>query len=575
MIDFSSFQNETSRLHKRVIEIIQSIEPSYLEDIEKIFDEEEVVLKLAFVGQYNAGKSSILKALTGNSKIKVDSNICTDAITAYNWNQIQIIDTPGVHAGRSDHDLTTYAAIDKADLLIFVITNELFDDVIGKHFKELAFERHKAKEMLLVVNKMARDSGTAETKIPSLLPVLEPMLPEDFNTTFIDTECYLEALEESDEEDRKELFEESNFESLLTSINEFVEARGLLGQLTTPLSSMQSLIRSLREERSVSNPEEKILVELLHRRLSILREGELRLKRTMNEMLNSTLHEVSGYGDELAEMICESSSQEDIKSKSDDVEKSCKLAVDKLSGDFIGTVRNHVAQVTSELEQLEESQLAQALNKVIQKISLADGTENIDGVGGKVKISDYDSNLNERYSKISNWANKGLNFTSNSAKGANATAQNLGKASGVSGSPLHNGVKIVGKFLGVKFEPWQAVNIAKNIGNVARYLGPALAVIGIGLQIYDDIKQEEKKATIRDSRANIRREFRKISKELEEQFMEGILNTVKGIHDAEIQQTQSTLDEITKGSLNTSEQLVSLSELEKELGSLIIKIQDC
>ncbi|HCH5319961.1 GTPase [Vibrio parahaemolyticus] len=573
MINLSSFKNETSRIHKKVLDVVQSIEPSYTEQITGMFDDKEVVLKLALVGQYNAGKSSILKALTGDDEIKIDSNICTDEVTAYNWNRIQVLDTPGVHAGRSDHDQTTYTAIDEADLLIFVITNELFDDVIGKHFRQLAFERHKAKEILLVVNKMARDSGTAETKISSLLPVLEPMLPEDFNTTFIDAECYLDALEEDDEQDREDLFEESNFEALVTSINSFVEQKGFLGKLTTPLSSMQSTVRKLREEKSVSNPEEKLLIELLHRKLSILREGELRLKRKMTEMLNSTLYEVSGFGDDLAEMICESSTEDAVKAKSDEAETRCKFVVDKLSEDFVTTVRSHVDQVTSELEQLEKSQLAKALNDAIDQISSGHVADNITHIGDQIKISDYESGTNDRYAKLSSWAQKGLNFTSESAKGVNATANNLGSAAGVSGSSLHNGVKIVGKFFGVKFKPWQAVNIAKNIGNVARYLGPVMAVIGVGLQIYDDLKQEEQRTTMRDARANIRREFRKIAKDLEQQFQEGILHTVNDIHCEEIQQTQSTLDEITTGNFQVCQQLTELSELEKELGNLIVKIQ--
>lgn len=573
MIHLTSFQNEASRLHKKVLNLIQSVEPSYVDKIVNIFDNQGI-LKLAFIGQYNAGKSSILKALTGNDEIKIDSNICTDEVTAYNWNKIQILDTPGVHAGRIDHDQTTYTAIDEADLLIFVITNELFDNVIGKHFRQLAFERHKAKEILLVVNKMSLDNGTADTKVTSILSVLEPMLPEDFNTTFIDAECYLDALDEENEEDRRDLLEESNFEDLVTSINTFIEQKGLLGQLTTPLSGMQTTVRKLREEKSVTNPEEKLLIELLHRKLSILKEGELRLKNAMTEMLNSTLYEVSGCGDDLAEMIGEASTKEALEKKSSEVEKYCKYIVDKLSEDFVGTVRSHTEQVTSELAQLEKSQLAKALNNAIEQILFTNGTANVDYTGDQINISDYDGSVQERYTKLSGWAQKGLNFVSASSKGVKATAANIGTATGSSGSSLHSGVKIVGKFLGMKFKPWQAVNIAKNIGNIARYIGPVMSVIGIGLQIYDDIKQEKVRTTMRDTRADIRREFRKIANELESQFQEGILSTVTGIHGEEIQVTQTTLDDITKGSLQTNVQLTELSKLEKELGRLIMRIQE-
>lgn len=574
MISLSSFQHETSLTHKKVLGVVQRIEPSFAEEITAIFNDEEMLLKLAFVGQYNAGKSSILKALTRNDEIQIDSNICTDEVTAYNWNHIKVLDTPGVHAGRSDHDKTTYTAIDESDLLIFVITNELFDDVIGKHFQQLAFERHKAREILLVVNKMARDSGTAETKLPSLIPVLEPMLPEDFSTTFIDAECYLEALDETDEEDRHDLLEESNFGALITSINAFVEQKGLLGQLTTPLSVMQSTVRKLRENKSVKNPEEKLLIELLHRKLSILREGKLRLNRTMIEMLNIALYEVSGCGDDLAEMICESSRKEDIEAKSDEAERRCKSIVDKLSKDYVEVVRLHIVQISSELEQLEQSQLAKALNDVIDRISSNKIPDDVSDISDHVKVSDYKGDTNERFTKFSGWAQKGLNFTSNSAKGVNATARNLGSASSASGSSLHNGVKVVGKLFGVKFKPWQAVNIAKNIGNVTRYLGPALAVVGVALQIYDDIKQEEQRATMRDARANIRREFRKISKSLEQQFQSVISDTVNGVHDEDIKRTQSTLNEITHGNITNSQQLTELSDLEKEIGDLILRIQE-
>ena len=37
------------------------------------------------------------------------------------------------------------------------------------------------------------------------------------------------------------------------------------------------------------------------------------------------------------------------------------------------------------------------------------------------------------------------------------------------------------KQIGYNFKPWQAVNIAKNVGNVAKFAGPAIGVIGIRL----------------------------------------------------------------------------------------------
>jgi predicted GTPase len=117
-------------------------------------------LTVAFVGQYDSGKSTMISALTDRRDIPIDADVCTDKVTAYDWNGIRILDTPGIHAGYPHHDEITYAAINKVDLLIFTITNELFDDVIGAHFRDLCFARNKASETLLVVNKMGQDSGT-------------------------------------------------------------------------------------------------------------------------------------------------------------------------------------------------------------------------------------------------------------------------------------------------------------------------------------------------------------------------------------------------------------------------------
>ena len=117
-------------------------------------------VQVVFAGQYSAGKSSILRAMTGREDIEIGAGITTQRVQQFHWNGIRVVDTPGVHTElRPDHDKITYEAISKANLLVFVITNELFDSHIAAHFRKLAIEREKAHEMLLVVNKMQRCVG--------------------------------------------------------------------------------------------------------------------------------------------------------------------------------------------------------------------------------------------------------------------------------------------------------------------------------------------------------------------------------------------------------------------------------
>ena len=86
------------------------------------------VIRLVFAGQYSAGKSTIIKNLTGRTDIKTGGGITTEEVHEYDWNGIKIIDTPGIHTEqRPDHDEKSYKAILASDMLVFVITNELFD----------------------------------------------------------------------------------------------------------------------------------------------------------------------------------------------------------------------------------------------------------------------------------------------------------------------------------------------------------------------------------------------------------------------------------------------------------------
>ena len=123
----------------------------------QIRDDKSAAIRLVFAGQYSAGKSSILKMLTGRTDIAIGADITTQQAHTYDWNGIEVVDTPGIHTQlRPDHDEISYDAIASADMLVFVVTNELFDSYMAAHFRKLAIDKDKANEMILVVNKMDR-----------------------------------------------------------------------------------------------------------------------------------------------------------------------------------------------------------------------------------------------------------------------------------------------------------------------------------------------------------------------------------------------------------------------------------
>ena len=160
---------------------------------------DEQPISLAFAGQYSAGKSTILKALTGLEDIATGAGITTNQTRQMDWNGIRVIDTPGIHTAlRPDHDAATYDAISQSDLLVFVITNELFDSHLASHFRDLTIEREKSYDTILVVNKMSRaaQGNSLESRqviTEDLRKVLTPFTPKDLRITFTDAESALEA----------------------------------------------------------------------------------------------------------------------------------------------------------------------------------------------------------------------------------------------------------------------------------------------------------------------------------------------------------------------------------------------
>ena len=78
-----------------------------------------------------------------------------------------------------------------------------------------------------------------------------------------------------------------------------------------------------------------------------------------------------------------------------------------------------------------------------------------------------------------------------------------------SGTGVHQGILTVGKTLGFKFKPWQAVNLTKNVAMFGKVLG----VVGVLYQIYQlaQSKEEEEKQQKKmdEARTEIREQFEK------------------------------------------------------------------
>jgi len=274
-------------------------------------------LTISFIGQYNAGKSSIIASITnakfkkkyfddidGNRKlieiysiedkeIKIGAQIMTDQTNEYNWKNTLLIDTPGIYAGREEHDKITLDKISKSDLLIFVITNELFNPQSGIFFRKIINDMQRIGQIILIVNKMSREAGIKEKLIESITKVTEPFLINDFHTCFIDADYYLKAINESDEKESFYLKNKSNFLDLFKSLDILIKKNSLNSKLLTPLHCALDILKKAYIIISSNDTISKDLLELLRRKYLKISAFKTRVINYYNGELNKLEHEKS------------------------------------------------------------------------------------------------------------------------------------------------------------------------------------------------------------------------------------------------------------------------------------------
>ena len=470
---------------------------------------ENGILTVAFVGQYNAGKSTTISALTGRRDIRIDSDIATDKTANYDWNGIKLIDTPGLFTDRKDHGEITYEAINKADLLVFCLTYMLFDSVTAENFKKLAYEKGYRWKMMLVINKMSDEAGEEGQKIlnyrKSISEALKPYSLDEFSVCFIDAKDYCEGVDE--EEDF--LVEVSRFQTFIEALNNFVERRATLARFDTPVRIALGCVDEAQSSFTRNNSQDSTFLEVLTRLSRTVRKERDRLRTKVQNIALEMSSAVAKEGTILASTV---GTEQDFEMLNKQTELNVKKHYEKAETKLQDAVDAAVVDIRQEVEEVLSGNLVQAFVACLEKSQNVsaknpDSGMDVERIKGQVNFL---KNIGET---------AGVKFTNLATRSfVNTAGQGFLRSMDVAGSSLHQGVVAVGKFVGFKFKPWQAVGIAKNIGNAARFLGPALALVSVGVDILQIQQEQQREKQMADVRRDITSQFQAIAKDLENQI---------------------------------------------------------
>ena len=518
---------------------------------------EEKLLRIAFIGQYSAGKSTIIMALTGDRGIKIDSNIATDTVTAYEWNGNLLVDTPGLWTDRQDHDQITYEAIKNCDLLVYVITSDLFDRIILDNFIKLAYGQGYKSKMMLVVNKMGAESGDydelVENYTASLEKALAPYSLSDFPVAFIDAADYLDGLDEDDEE----LREMSCFSSFINHLNQFVDDKGLLGKLDTPIRSVISEIDSaVLAAGGQGNPEFFQVLSRIEKRVI---RSQKSAENDCRLAIAKLRHLIISKGNELAAQVGDSD-----------------VAFDEAYSRVQLELEKEINQANEELEQAlleRQDELAQDIKEVFQsdlgeyylhQVNLAGG---ISGGAARVSRQGYNTEDIKAMTRIvGKAAPKAVQFFT---KTGTQGAQELLKAGQVAGSQGHQIVVKTGHLFGVKFKPWQAVKISQRIGNLLKVLGPIMAGVSAVLEFVDVKNQKQQVDQLIQARNQCSAEFIGIANDIEKQFLEAFQAYNREFYVSVLNQIAQARENAIAAEKRASKFVDEISVIRKQLTDLI------
>jgi hypothetical protein len=580
--EFGEILSSTQQLHRDLRAATAGSADSKVKALAREVDEVRIAgaasdappLTIAFVGQYNAGKSTILRVLTDHEDIVIDSDVCTHAVTAYDWNGVRVLDTPGVHTGYAEHDAKTYAIIDRVDLLVFVVTNELFEDTIGRHFRELAFGRQHAGRMLLVINKMGQDPGSPETKRVDIEKVTSPLTLDYFRGVFIDARSYLEAQGASGQ-DRHDLLEIANIGALTDALNEFISEQGLVGRLSAPLFTLRGIAEHASALLSTDFSQERAALELLHRKRSLLLASRARLRTAMAGFISRTVADIGKYGDEVAEAIEPGRTEKDIDGLHAAAQRRASARSEALSEEARQGLEAELTELRRQFEALRDGVLARELRGQVEGATPAD----------TAFVGDFASPVWETRSKeevLADWPAKAKkvggvaknigDWAARWATGPAADGAAFGSATAARGSHAHRVVYNVGKFFGAEFQPWGAVKVARAIGNAGRVISAVGGVLAVVAQIAEERQQEQYRLQLRDARDGVRSAYRDSAFSVQTAFWEQFEAFIRDFYDSEL----SAIDELVEDFVGKRTEWTSgasaFQELERRARDLIEQI---
>lgn len=489
-LEFTELAEETRTLLKRTREAFSHSPETHdlVPQIDEILlaNEQETELRVALVGHYSAGKSTIVKALTG-VEVAIGAGVTTQKAATYTWKGLVVVDTPGIHADTDEnsHDMLARNESVRADLVLFVLTGDLPGPRLAAHLQWLADPAPAglglAPKMAVIVNKMDREINDPAVILGAITKVTasHPQIP----ILLCAARSALDAREAAPDI-RDELLAESRWDELVEALDIFVRERGVTGRLATPVQRAEEVLMEATRRLTGSSPTRRREREGLEVQRRVLVTAITDYDR---KVADSRARIRAAYGKAATEVT------KDVRE--DSTPESLADAIDARLQAQCAWVDAHHASLDAGLRHI-----VLRATESIAAPAIAEGLPQWDrpGAAGHVwDVNDAPDGSPDSARKVADAAGKVL-------RGAlkNAAKDTAG---------LHDVVLKLGRLVGKKFRPHEAIKLAGKLGKTAKVLTEAAPFIGIAFDLYfahrEEKATEERRQYVASLRAAIQRMF--------------------------------------------------------------------
>lgn len=519
----------------------------WLSKLDSIVPQAEESLSIALVGEYDVGKSSIIKVLTGEN-VLINSNVATSNVKIYDYLGLKLIDMPGTLSGLEDHDQLAYEAAANSDLLLYVITNELFNlSNINPFFDTLKLLK-KENQCMLVVNQIDRVNlmeRTIEDAIAIMLEELtvrvKPYSIDQFSPVFISSRNYIDSLTEDDEELKQELYESSRIDNLKVALNKFCDDNGINGRLLRPLQSSLTLLDSVNNFIGDENDEYNILNNYYSRQKRIFIDSENSIKSKINKLKISKKKEIMDLSIPIVKAFENKLEPDEIEMAYDEADFNLNEIIEKLSMDIEEILKTSIEELQEKLEEFDSSPITLEVKAIIDSSNI-----NVDSL-----------DLSKYPKKIPNL------IKSNVRSGIDDVSKYLSKNADDLAKQF---VEVYKQAKNVKFKPYGKIKLTDKAGKVIGKAGKALGWLAVGWDLYCNVKEEVDDAKwdkrLREFKALTKQNFKKAADNCDETITKSINQYIENEISSKINELDKKQRELINSDKSEKKVRVAINEIE-------------